>query len=51
MLMTRSQSIREVIAFPKTLSAMCLLTQAPSIIDEHQLQELSIKTHIVDESK
>lgn len=47
MLMTKSQSIREVIAFPKTLSAMCLLTQAPSVIDENQLQELSIKSTVV----
>ena len=51
MLLTRSQSIREVIAFPKTLSAGCLLTQAPSRIDEFQLKELSIKsTAVIDES-
>jgi len=42
MLLTRSQSIREVIAFPKTLSATCVLTQAPSRIDQKQLDELSI---------
>lgn len=51
MLMTKSQSIREVIAFPKTLSAMCLLTQAPSTVDPMQLQELSIKSIKADESK
>jgi aspartyl-tRNA synthetase len=51
MLMTKSQSIREVIAFPKTLSAMCLLTQAPSTVDQMQLKELSIKSTKVDESK
>ena len=51
MLMTKSQSIREVIAFPKTLSAMCLLTQAPSPVDANQLQELSIKSTHVNESK
>lgn len=42
MLLSRSQSIREVIAFPKTLSATCLLTQAPSVVDQRQLDELSI---------
>lgn len=42
MLLSRSQSIREVIAFPKTLSATCLLTQAPSLVDKRQLDELSI---------
>lgn len=46
MLLSGSQSIRDVIAFPKTLSAMCLLTQAPSRVDLHQLEELSIQcTH------
>jgi aspartyl-tRNA synthetase len=44
MLMTGSQSIRDVIAFPKTQSAACPLTSAPSIIDAHQLRELHIKT-------
>jgi aspartyl-tRNA synthetase len=43
MLLSGSQSIRDVIAFPKTLSAMCLLTQAPSRVDMHQLEELSIQ--------
>ena len=42
MLLSRSQSIREVIAFHKTLSATCLLTQAPSLVDKRQLDELSI---------
>jgi aspartyl-tRNA synthetase len=42
MLLSGSQSIREVIAFPKTLNASCLLTQAPSVIDKRQLEELSI---------
>tara|TARA_R110002072_G_scaffold89737_10_gene201093 strand:- start:17303 stop:19081 length:1779 start_codon:yes stop_codon:yes gene_type:complete len=43
MLMTGAQSIREVIAFPKTQSAMCVLTQAPGEVDTKQLRELSIQ--------
>ncbi len=43
MLMTDSQSIREVIAFPKTQSATCLLTQAPGEVSDKQLKELSIR--------
>lgn len=43
MLMTGAQSIREVIAFPKTQSAMCVLTQAPGQVDNKQLRELSIQ--------
>lgn len=43
MLMTGSQSIREVIAFPKTQTAMCPLTAAPSAVDENQLNELGIR--------
>ena len=43
MLMTGAQSIREVIAFPKTQSAMCVLTQAPGEVDAKQLRELSIQ--------
>ena len=42
-LMTRAESIRDVIAFPKTQRAQCLLTQAPSPVDEKQLRELHIK--------
>ena len=37
-------SIREVIAFPKTSSASCLLTNAPSPVDVDQLNELGLKT-------
>ena len=51
MLLTQSQSIREVIAFPKSLSAVCLLTQAPSEVDIHQLKDLSIASTVVNESK
>ena len=42
-LMTRAESIRDVIAFPKTQRAQCLLTQAPSSVDEKQLRELHIR--------
>jgi len=43
MLMTGSSSIREVMAFPKTQSASCPLTNAPSAVDERQLKELNIR--------
>jgi aspartyl-tRNA synthetase len=43
MLMTGAQSIRDVMAFPKTQSASCLLTQAPSEVSDAQLRELHIK--------
>ena len=43
MLMTGAQSIRDVIAFPKTQSAACPLTQAPAPVTEAQLRELNIR--------
>lgn len=42
-MMTGAEQIRDVIAFPKTQRAQCLLTQAPSPVDEKQLRELHIK--------
>jgi aspartyl-tRNA synthetase len=42
-LMSGAESIRDVIAFPKTQRAQCLLTQAPSAVDERQLRELHIR--------
>ena len=43
MLMTGSESIRDVIAFPKTQTAQCPLTRAPAVVTEAQLRDLSIK--------
>jgi aspartyl-tRNA synthetase len=43
MMMTGSQSIRDVIAFPKTQSASCLLTDAPGVVPAKQLRELNIR--------
>ncbi|MBI4712175.1 MAG: aspartate--tRNA ligase [Planctomycetes bacterium] len=43
MLLTKQENIREVIAFPKTMSSTCLLTGAPAQVDEKQLKELGIK--------
>jgi aspartyl-tRNA synthetase len=42
-LMAKAESIRDVIAFPKTQRAQCLLTGAPSMVDEKQLRELHIR--------
>ena len=43
MFLAGTDNIRDVIAFPKTQSATCLLTSAPSPVDEHQLRELHIR--------
>jgi len=43
MLLTKKSSIRDVIAFPKTQKASCVLTQAPSVVDNSQLRDLHIR--------
>ncbi|MDK2797214.1 MAG: aspartyl-tRNA synthetase [Tepidiphilus sp.] len=48
-MMARAESIRDVIAFPKTQRAQCLLTHAPSPVDEKQLRELHIRLRIEPE--
>lgn len=45
MLMTNTNNIRDVIAFPKTQTAQCLLTEAPAAVDVKQLLELGIKVN------
>ena len=49
MLMLGESSIREVIAFPKNQNAQCLMSEAPGVIDDEQLEELAIRT--VDEQE
>ncbi len=43
MLMTGAHAIRDVIAFPKTQTAACPMTEAPAPVDEHQLRDLHIR--------
>jgi len=44
MLMTGAESIRDVIAFPKTQKGICPMTDAPSLVEKRQLKELHLKT-------
>ena len=44
MLLAQEESIRDVIAFPKTQQASCLLTDAPAAVDEKQLRELEVRS-------
>ncbi len=46
MLMSDAQSIRDVIAFPKTQSASCVMTDAPGLVDDKQLRELNIRVKL-----
>ena len=48
MLLTGDESIREVIAFPKTQKGTCLVTNAPSEVPEEQLEELAIKVDLME---
>jgi aspartyl-tRNA synthetase len=48
MMMVKANSIREVIAFPKTQSAACVLTNAPSDVSPLQLRELGLRPRVVE---
>lgn len=51
MLMAKEDNIREVIAFPKVKDASCLMTDAPNVVDEKQLEELALSIDISEEKE
>ena len=51
MLMAKEDSIRDVIAFPKVKDASCLMTNAPDVVDDKQLEELFIGIQLPQEEK
>jgi aspartyl-tRNA synthetase len=51
MLMAKEDSIREVIAFPKIKDASCLMTDAPNVVDDKQLEELAIAIAMQEETE
>ena len=51
MLLVKAESIREVIAFPKVKDASCLMTDAPNVVDQVQLDELQIAVSITEEEQ
>ena len=50
MLLVKAESIREVIAFPKVKDASCLMTNAPDVVDDKQLAELSLKIDVAEKA-
>lgn len=51
MLLVKADSIREVIAFPKVKDASCLMTDAPNVVDDKQLEELQIAINMVEKKE
>ena len=51
MTLSKTESIRDVIAFPKTQTAACLLTDAPSMVSKAQLKELNVKVTLPNKTQ